>query len=59
MREWLLATASILVGTFLVVLGNSGGVRIPLFRRAGLGVLLMAVVLLFLTLVNEVAIPGV
>ena len=26
MREWLLATASILVGTFLVVLGNSGGV---------------------------------
>lgn len=59
MREWLLGTASILVGTFIVVLGNVGGLRITLFRRMGLGLIFMAVVLLFLTLLNEAAIPGV
>lgn len=59
MREWLLGTASILVGTFIVVLGNVGGLRITLFRRMGLGLIFMAVVLLFLTLLNEAAIRGV
>jgi hypothetical protein len=59
MREWLLGTASILVGTFIVVLGNSGDLRIPLFRRVGLGLIVLAVVLLLGTLVNEIVIPGV
>jgi hypothetical protein len=58
MTQWLLGTAGILVGTFIVVVGNSDELnRIALFRRFGWGIVVIAILLLVVTLVNEVALP--
>lgn len=60
MVQWLLGTVGILVGTFIVVVGNGDELRqISVFRRFGWSVVLVAILLLLVTLVNEVAIPGV
>ncbi len=59
MVQWLVGTVGILVGTFIVVVGNGDELRqISVFRRFGWSIVLVAVLLLLFTLVNEVAIPG-
>lgn len=59
MAQWLLGTAGILVGTFIVAVGNGDELRqISLFRRFGWGIVFLAVLLLLVTLVNEGAILG-
>lgn len=59
MADWLLGTSGILLGTFIVALGNGVELRrVPLFRRFGWCVLVIALLLLLITLVNSVAIPA-
>ncbi len=58
MTDWILGTVDILLGTYIAVLGNVAGLRIPLFRRVGLGLIIIGLFLLSLTLINEAAIPG-
>ncbi len=59
MADWLLGTSGILVGTFIVALGNGIELRrIPLFRRFGWCVLAVALLLLLITLVTNLAIPA-
>lgn len=60
MVQWLLGTCGILVGTFIVVVGNGDELRqISVFRRFGWSIVLVAILLLLVTLVNEAAIPSV
>jgi putative copper export protein len=59
MVQWLVGTVGILVGTFIVVVGNGDELRqISLFRRFGWSIVFVAILLLLVTLVNAVAIPG-
>ncbi|HET7871136.1 MAG TPA: hypothetical protein VFL42_01410 [Terriglobales bacterium] len=59
MAQWLLGTVGILVGTFIVAVGNGDELRqISLFRRFGWSVVFVAILLLLVTLVSEVAIPS-
>lgn len=59
MTDWFLGTAGIVIGTFIVAVGNSDGLRsVALFRRFGWSILFLALLLLLVTLVNEAAIPG-
>ena len=59
MAQWLLGTVGILVGILIVAIGNGDELRqVSLFRRFGWSVVFVAVLLLLVTLVNEVSIPG-
>lgn len=59
MANWFLGTAGILIGTFIVAVGNNGGLQsVALFRRFGWSILFLALLLLLVTLVNEAAVPG-
>ncbi len=59
MTQWLLGTAGILIGTFIVAVGNGDRLRqISLVRRLGWSVVFIAVVLLLVTLVPNLLFPA-